>query len=95
MVLKERINALADGARARRQTDEFPQTGDNDGAKRAVLHEWENWAALNSDDLQSPNVVNFFFTHLQAKKPELLNFDSEDKSEIIRSWLFRDGRIPT
>jgi hypothetical protein len=93
MVLKERIHALADGARARRRTDEFPETGIDDEAKRAVIHEWENWAALNSDDLQSPKAVAFFFTHLQARKPELLNFDSEEKCQTIRGWLLRDGRI--
>ena len=93
MVLKERIPALADGARARPKGDEMPEQGEDNPVKRAVIHEWENWAALNPDDLSSPNVIRFFFTHLQAKKPWLLNFDSADKYQSIRDWLVREGRV--
>ena len=59
MVLKERIYALADHARARRKGDEMPQKSEETAAKRAVTHEWENWAALHPDDLKSPNAVLF------------------------------------
>jgi hypothetical protein len=93
MVLKERIHALADGARAGRTSDDMPAQGEDDPAKRAVIHEWENWAALNSDDLQSPNVMIFFLDHLQSKKAVLLNFDCEDKYQRIRDWLVREGRL--
>jgi hypothetical protein len=51
MVLKERIHALADHARARRKGDEMPQKSEETAAKRAVTHEWKNWAALHPDDL--------------------------------------------
>ena len=37
-------------------------------AKRAIIHEWENWSALHSDELEDPNVSEYFFRHLQAKK---------------------------
>ena len=53
----------------------------------------ENWAALHSDDLESPKAVMFFFAHLQEKKPGLLKFDSADKCQMIRGWLLREGRI--
>jgi hypothetical protein len=93
MVLKERVQALADGARAGHRNDDMPAQGEDDPAIRAVIHEWENWAALNSDDLQSPNVMIFFLDHLQSKKPVLLNFDCEDKYQRIRDWLVREGRL--
>jgi hypothetical protein len=93
MVLKERVHALADGARARRRSDEMPENGEDNAAKRAVIHEWENWAALHSEDLQSPSAVMFFFTHLQEKKPELLKFNSADKCQMIHGWLLQEGRI--
>ena len=93
MVLKERIHALVDGARARRKCDEMPEQSQDETARRAVIHEWENWAALHSDDLQSPGVATFFFNHLQEKKPGLLSFESVDKRQMIRNWLRREGRI--
>jgi hypothetical protein len=93
MVLKERIHALADHARARRKGDETPEKSEETAAKRAVTHEWENWAALHPDDLKSPNAGMYFFTHLQLKKPELLNFASSDKWETVHVWLLQEGRI--
>jgi hypothetical protein len=93
MVLKERIHALADHARARRKGDEMPEKSEEIATKRAVTHEWENWAALRPDDLKSPNAGTYFFTHLQQKKPELLNFDSSDKWETVHVWLLQEGRI--
>ena len=35
----------------------------------------------------------YFFTHLQLKKPELLNFASSDKWETVHVWLLQEGRI--
>ena len=93
MVLKERIHALADHARARRNGDEMPEKSEETAAKRAVIHEWENWAALHPDDLKSSNAGMYFFTHLQQKKPELLDFASSDKSETVYVWLLQEGRI--
>ena len=42
-------------------------------AKHAIIHEWQNWSALHSDELGDQNVIEHFFRHLQAKKPCLLN----------------------
>lgn len=56
-------------------------------AKRAIIHEWENWSALHSDELDNPNVAEYFFRHLQVKRPHLLNFGSHDKRGTIRRWL--------
>jgi hypothetical protein len=56
-------------------------------AKRAIIHEWENWSALHSDELNDPNVAEYFFRHLQTKKPQLLNFGFQDKLMIVRRYL--------
>ena len=72
MVLKERVHALADGARARRKCDELPEQNQDETARRAVIHEWENWAALHSDDLQSPGVATFFFHHFCRRRSPVL-----------------------
>jgi hypothetical protein len=84
MVLVERMQALGDHARASRwRGDERPeekeekkeeQVKQDSAARRAVIHEWENWAALNPDDLADPAARAFFFSHFQQKKPELLYF---------------------
>ena len=95
MVLVERMQALGNHARASRwQEPERREEKKVDGAaKRAVIHEWENWAALNPDDLADPSACEFFFSHLQEKKPELLNFLSDDKWQTISAWLLREGRV--
>ena len=56
-------------------------------AKRAIIHEWENWSALHSDELEDPNVSEYFFRHLQAKKPQLLNFISDDERKTVLDRL--------
>src|SRR6187551_2858541 len=48
-------------------------------AKRAIIHEWENWSALHSDELDDPNVGEYFFRHLQQKKSRLLNLIPDDE----------------
>ena len=40
---------------------------DDSAAKRAIIHEWENWSALHSDELGDPNVAEYFFRHLRKK----------------------------
>ncbi len=58
------------------------------------MHEWENWAALHPDDLNSPNAGMFFFTYLQEKRPALLNFRSSGgKWQTVHGWLLREGRV--
>ncbi|HET9715781.1 MAG TPA: hypothetical protein VFP60_06310 [Pseudolabrys sp.] len=68
-------------------------TVDEDAAKRKIIHEWENWSALHSDELGDPDVVVYFFDHLRKKKSGLLNFDSDDKCESVRNWLVSDRRV--
>lgn len=62
---------------------------DNDFAsRRAVIHEWQNWSALNSDDATDPNAAAYFYRHLETKKPKLLDFAAEDRLQTVRAWLF-------
>lgn len=60
---------------------------DTSAAKRAILHEWENWSALHSDELSDPNVAEYFFRHLQMKRPQLLLFTSDRQFQTVRAWL--------
>ena len=65
MVLVERMQALGDHARASRwrgderseEKEEKVEKQDS-AARRAVIHEWENWAALNPDDLADPSALS-------------------------------------
>ncbi|MFY9758747.1 MAG: hypothetical protein WAK37_22660 [Pseudolabrys sp.] len=100
MVLVERMHALGDHARASRwrgdersEEKEEKEEKQDSAARRAVIHEWENWAALNPDDLADPSAGAFFFSHLQQKKPELLNFLSDDKWQTVSAWLPREGHV--
>ena len=60
---------------------------DNSAAKRAIIHEWENWSALHSDELGDANVTEFFLRHLRMKKQHLLNCDPKDEVEVVRRYL--------
>ena len=60
---------------------------DISAAKRAIIHEWENWSALHSDELGDPNVAEYFFSHLQTKKPHLVDFAAEGDWQTARIWL--------
>ena len=93
MVLAERMRALGEQAKAKRKIEDAPKEKDDSAAKRAITHEWENWAALHPDDLGSPDAGKYFFTHLQEQKPELLEFASEDKWQTVRGWLLQEGHI--
>ncbi len=55
-------------------------------AKRAILHEWENWSALNSDQLDDPNVGEYFFRHLETKRSHLL-VSGTNGFELVRDLL--------
>jgi hypothetical protein len=70
-------------ARATQEDDDIS------AAKRAIIHEWENWSALHSDELGDPNVAKYFFEHVRKRKPHLLNFASknEDGSELVQKWI--------
>jgi hypothetical protein len=93
MVLAERIRALGEQAKAKRKIEDTPKEKDDSAAKRAITHEWENWAALHPDDRGSPNAGKYFFTHLQEKKPVLLEFISKDKWQTVRDWLLQEFYI--
>ena len=58
-------------------------------AKRAIIHEWENWSALHSDELGDTKVAVYFFEHVRQRKPHLLSFAStnEDGSEAVQRWI--------
>ena len=67
-------------------TEAGPVQEDDDAstAKRAIIHEWENWSALHSDELSDPNVGEYFLRHLETKKPHLLNSGCKDIRSIVR-----------
>jgi hypothetical protein len=50
-----------------------PEDAGLGAAKHAIIHEWENWSALHSDELDDPNVAEYFCRHLHVKKPDLLH----------------------
>ena len=62
---------------------------DDSAAKRAIIHEWENWSALHSDELSDAKVAEYFFEHLEKRKPHLLNFTSknQDGSKAAQRWM--------
>ena len=64
---------------------------DDSAAKRAIIHEWENWSALHSDELDDPNVAEYFFRHLETKRPHLLNFCNQNEDEYGALCRFITG----
>ena len=60
---------------------------DDSAAKRAILHEWENWSALHSDELEDPNTSEYFFRHLQLKKADLLIFGLQNDLDAVRALI--------
>jgi hypothetical protein len=66
---------------------------DESATKRAIIHEWENWSALHSDELDDPGAGKYFFRHLQEKRLPLLNFPSDDKWQSVRAWLVGNGSV--
>ena len=46
------------------------ESDDHIAARRAIIHEWENWSALHTDELEDPNAEKYFFEHLQKKKQQ-------------------------
>jgi hypothetical protein len=86
--------AIAPSAGASASAQSPTHEGDDDLlAKRAILHEWQNWSALNSDELSDPNVAAYFIRHLEARKPKLLDFAAEDKMQVVRTWLLSEHCI--
>jgi hypothetical protein len=69
------------------------ESDDHLAARRAIIHEWENWSALHTDELGDVNVGKYFFEHLQNKKSHLLGFASDDGWATVRGWLVQASRI--
>jgi hypothetical protein len=69
------------------------ESDDHLAARRAIIHEWENWSALHTDELGDVNVGKYFFEHLQKKKSHLLGFASDDGWATVRGWLVQASRI--
>jgi hypothetical protein len=86
--------ATADNAT---QAKALQEDDDTSAAKRAIIHEWENWSALHSDELNDPNVAEYFFRHLQGKRAYLIDFCSSAELTKIQEWCrkkFEFGNIP-
>jgi hypothetical protein len=72
-----------------RPSEPVQDDADLSAAKRAIIHEWENWSALHSDELGDTKVAVYFFEHVRKRKPHLLSFAStnEDGSEAVQRWI--------
>ena len=66
---------------------EAVQDDDTSAAKRAIIHEWENWSALHSDELGDAKVAEYFFRHLQQKKTHLLSFGLRNEWDIVQALI--------
>jgi hypothetical protein len=85
-VVVEAKPAPADDSATPAETSQ--EDADISATKRAIIHEWENWSALHSDELDDPNVTEYFFSHLQVKKSYLLNIGPKNEwDEMIRELL--------
>jgi len=64
-------------------------------AKRAIIREWDDWAAKNPDGAKSATAGGmFFFVHLQKERGDLLTFKADgDKWQVVHGWLLREGRV--
>ena len=82
------VHESGDGAT---QVTAVQENDEISAAKRAIIHEWENWSALNSDELGDPNVGEYFFRHLQTKKACLLDFISNNKQKTVFGLLLRNA----
>jgi hypothetical protein len=96
------IAAIADADVAQRIPSEAHQatnqsvvseSDDHLAARRAIIHEWENWSALHTDELEDINAGKYFFEHLRKKKSHLLGFASDDGWGTVHGWLVQAGRI--
>jgi hypothetical protein len=70
-----------------RQATAVQEDDDTSAAKRAIIHEWENWSALHSDELGDPHVAEYFFRHLQVKKAHLIDFSSNPERAKMQDWF--------
>lgn len=62
-------------------------------AERAIVREWDAWAAKQTDALRWRDGM-LFFQHLQRERPDLLQFRySGDKWQRVHGWLISNGRV--
>jgi len=85
------VETGGNGAAAPQAARADADTGDADleAAKRAIIHEWENWSALHSDELGDPDVGETFFRHLQLKKSHLIALTAIKNWQTVQTWLQR------
>jgi len=79
---------LATGDDSVTPAEAIHEDDDTSAAKRAIIHEWENWSALHSDELDDPNVTKYFVEHLGKRKPYLFN-SAVKRDDAIRKWIAR------
>jgi hypothetical protein len=81
----ERQPVSADGSAT--QAEAVREDDDTGVAKRAIIHEWQNWSALHSDELDDPKVAEYFFRHLEQKKANLLIFGLQSDLDAVRALI--------
>ena len=67
-------------------------------AKRAVIREWDSWAAHHPEEAKTILGGRWFFQYLQQERPDLLDFrvgygDRFDKGLVVHRWLLSEGRV--
>ena len=67
-------------------------------AKRAVIREWDSWAARNPEEANTILGGRRFFQNLQQERPDLLDFrvryaDRFDKGLVVHKWLLSERRV--
>jgi hypothetical protein len=72
------------------RTKAIREDDDLSAAKRAIIHEWENWSALHSDELDDPNVAEYFFHYVRERRSHLLNFSVKDDNKfgVVQGWIW-------
>jgi hypothetical protein len=63
-------------------------------AKRAVIREWDSWAALNPEEAKIMDGMRFF-QYLQQERSDFLDFRAvnQDKWQIVHGWLLSERRV--
>jgi hypothetical protein len=65
-----------------------------DAARRAVIREYDAWAAEHGHDAAKTRDGVIFFEYLRRERPDLLDFPfSGDKWKIVQRWLRTWGRV--
>jgi len=67
----------------------------NEAERRAVIREWDSWAAKNPEAAKGDPII--FFFHLQRERSDLLDFKSRgaDKWQMVHGWLSNERRVTT